>query len=153
MQALELKIPPPVVTFLIAGAMWGVSPADSSPEAFHILRATAAAALALLGGAIALSGMLAFRRARTTFSPHRPERASALVATGIYRHTRNPMYVGLLMCLLAWSIFLFSAAALIGPLIFVYYIGRFQIAPEERMLSTIFGADFAAYCSRVRRWL
>ena len=153
MQALELRVPPPMVTLLIAAAMWGISPSDSPAEGSNVLQAAAAAVIALLGGAIALSGMLAFRRAQTTFSPLRPERTSALVATGIYRFTRNPMYVGLLMVLLAWSVFLLSAWSAIGPLGFVYYIGRFQIAPEERALSATFGPDYAADCVRVRRWI
>jgi protein-S-isoprenylcysteine O-methyltransferase Ste14 len=138
---------------LIAGAMWGISPAGSPSEVFNVLHMAAAAAIALLGGCISFSGILAFRRARTTVSPLQPERTSALVATGIYRFTRNPMYVGLLIILFAWSVFLLSALSVVGPLMFVLYMGRFQIAPEERVLSTLFGPDYADYSARVRRWL
>jgi protein-S-isoprenylcysteine O-methyltransferase Ste14 len=113
----------------------------------------AAAAIALLGGCISFSGILAFRRARTTVSPLQPERTSALVATGIYRFTRHPMYLGLLITLFAWSVFLLSPWSVVGPLMFVIYIDRFQIAPEERVLSAIFGPDYADYSARVRRWL
>jgi len=153
MQALELKVPPPLVTLFIAGAMWGISPAGSPSEAFTVLHIAATAAIALLGGVISFSGMRAFRRARTTVSPLHPQKTSALVASGIYRFTRNPMYVGLLILLLAWSVFLLSPWSVVGPLMFVFYIGRFQIAPEERMLSSLFGADYADYTARVRRWL
>jgi protein-S-isoprenylcysteine O-methyltransferase Ste14 len=71
----------------------------------------------------------------------------------VYRFTRNPMYVGLAMLLFAWAAWLWSAWALPGPPAFVLYISRFQIAPEERMLSRKFGDDFASYCAKVRRWL
>ncbi len=83
----------------------------------------------------------------------KPEAASSLVVTGIYKVTRNPMYVGLSFLLLAWAVFLWSAWALLGPLVFLAYIFRFQIAPEERALATLFGADYSAYKARVRRWL
>jgi protein-S-isoprenylcysteine O-methyltransferase Ste14 len=63
------------------------------------------------------------------------------------------MYVGLLLVLIAWAAYLTSAWALLGPLGFVLYISRFQIAPEERVLSTLFGAEYTAYQSKVRRWL
>lgn len=63
------------------------------------------------------------------------------------------MYLGLLFILIAWAVFLSSAWALIGPLAFVLYMNRFQIAPEERALSAMFGISYSAYKSRVRRWL
>lgn len=153
MQSLELKIPPPVITLTIAVAMWGISLAASPTEAPTLFGKAVAAAIALLGGGVSLSGMLAFRRVGTTYSPHRPERTSSLVATGAYRRTRNPMYVGLLFVLIAWSVYLFSAWSLIGPVFFVLYIGRFHIAPEERVLAAKFGSDYVEYCTQVRRWL
>jgi protein-S-isoprenylcysteine O-methyltransferase Ste14 len=100
-----------------------------------------------------VAGVLAFRRARTTINPTQPQLTSSLVSSGIYTVTRNPMYVGLLLVLVAWAIVLSSAWALLGPVAYFFYIGRFQIAPEERALATLFGAEYAAYTSRVRRWL
>jgi protein-S-isoprenylcysteine O-methyltransferase Ste14 len=73
--------------------------------------------------------------------------------TGIYRFTRNPMYIGLLMTLLGWAAFLASLPALLFVIAFVLYMNRFQIQPEERALSSLFGADYAVYRARVRRWL
>jgi protein-S-isoprenylcysteine O-methyltransferase Ste14 len=63
------------------------------------------------------------------------------------------MYLGLLLVVLGWAAFLCSAVALVGPVIFVAYIGRFQIAPEERVLSAKFGTAYSGYLARVRRWL
>jgi len=107
----------------------------------------------VIGVAFSATGILSFRRVRTTVNPTRPDEASVLVSTGIYRVTRNPMYVGLLLVLVAWAVFLASAWALLGVAGFVLYMNRFQIAPEERALSRLFGSEYASYKARVRRWL
>ena len=153
MQTLELKIPPPAVAALIAGAMWGISLVTPPLDVHGLVRVAAAIAIALAGGGIALSGVVSFRLARTTVNPMKPETTSALVTRGIYRITRNPMYVGVLFVLVAWAVFLSAPWTLAGPLAFVLYMNRFQIAPEERVLSTMFGTDYSTYKSRVRRWL
>ncbi|MEO8739897.1 MAG: isoprenylcysteine carboxylmethyltransferase family protein [Casimicrobiaceae bacterium] len=153
MQALELKIPPPALALLVAVAMWGISSATSRFEISAVLRNTAVIVIAIVAFGFAVSGIFAIRRARTTISPIKPEAASSLVTSGVYRFTRNPMYLGLSIVLLAWAIFLSSAWTLLGPIAFVLYISRFQIAPEERALSKLFGSAFADYQSKVRRWL
>lgn len=153
MQALELKIPPPAVAVLLAGAMWGISLVAPLLEVPAFIRVAAAVTIALAGGGFSLTGVISFRRARTTVNPMKPETASSLVCSGIYKVTRNPMYLGLLLVLVAWAVFLSSAWALLGPLAFVLYINRFQIAPEERVLSAMFGTGYSTYKSRVRRWL
>ena len=153
MQALELKIPPPAVGVLIAGAMWGISLVAPLFELPAFIRIGAAVTIALVGGGFSLAGVVSFRRARTTVNPMKPETTSSLVCSGVYRVTRNPMYVGLLFVLVAWAVFLSSAWALFGPLVFAFYMNRFQITPEERVLSAMFGTEYSAYKSRVRRWL
>jgi protein-S-isoprenylcysteine O-methyltransferase Ste14 len=110
--------------------------------------------LVLVGLSFDLAGLLAFRASRTTVNPMRPERASALVTRGVYRITRNPMYVGMAFLLLAWGVYLAHwPALLLGPAAYVLYLNRFQIAPEERVLLGLFGEEYRAYMSRVRRWL
>ena len=116
-------------------------------------KAAAAIVIALIGAAIDLAGLIAFRRAKTTINPLKPQNSSSLVTGGIYRYTRNPMYLGMLAFLLAWSAYLAQPLALLGPLAFVLYINRFQIIPEERVLAGLFGEEFTAYTNRVRRWL
>ena len=117
------------------------------------IRLVVALAIALVGASIDLFSAISFRRARTTVNPMKPENTSVLVTSGAYRFSRNPMYVGLLFVLVAWAVFLSSAWALVGPPLFVLYINRFQIAPEERVLAATFGAAYLAYKSSVRRWL
>ena len=153
MHALELKIPPPAVAVLIAGAMWGISLVTPAIDLPRPVRLAAAIAIALAGAGIALSGAISFRRAGTTVNPMKPQTASSLVTTGIYRLTRNPMYVGDLFVLVAWAIFLSAPWTLAGPLAFVLYMNRFQIAPEERVLLAKFGANYSTYTAKVRRWL
>ena len=117
------------------------------------LHASLAVALALIGQGISIAGIVAFRRARTTINPLKPAAASALVRSGVFRFTRNPMYLGLLLTLVGWAVWLWNPASLLFLPVFVLYIDRFQIGPEERALTTLFGAEFAAYRTSVRKWL
>jgi protein-S-isoprenylcysteine O-methyltransferase Ste14 len=150
---LELRIPPPIVGLIIAGGMWAVAHIPPILQLPNLLRLLVAVVLAVLGVAVALGGVLSFRRAHTTVNPLKPETSAALVSTGIYSFTRNPMYLGMALALLAWAVYLSSAWSLLGPLLFALYITRFQIVPEERALEGLFGESFAAYRERVRRWL
>ena len=153
MKSLEAKIPPPAVAAAIALAMWGISLLLPRLQISGALRLGATAAIALAGIGFSAAGVLEFRRARTTLNPTKPEEASSLVSSGVFRITRNPMYVGLLCVLVAWAVFLASVWALLGPVVFVLYIGRFQIAPEERVLAKLFGGEYTDYQARVRRRL
>ena len=153
MAALENRIPPPLVALVLAGAMWLlalVTPAIAVPSP---LRWFVAAALLGVGLAFDVLGLVAFRRARTTVNPLRPQRASSLVMEGVYRRTRNPMYVGMVFVLAAFAVLLAAPVALLGPVGFVGYITRLQIKPEEQVLLRLFGDDYRAYCARVPRWL
>jgi protein-S-isoprenylcysteine O-methyltransferase Ste14 len=153
MRTLELKVPPPLVALLTVAAMWGVARFTPAIEAPVRVRAISAIVIALAGVATGASGVAAFRRARTTHNPSKPETTSSLVTSGIYRLTRNPMYFGLALALLGWAVFLSSPGALLGIVGFVLYMNRFQIAPEERILAGKFGTAYSAYQARVRRWL
>jgi protein-S-isoprenylcysteine O-methyltransferase Ste14 len=153
MKALESKVPPPIVAFLAAAMMWGIAKAAPAIEISAGLRFALVAILATIGGIFAFSGFYAFGRAKTTISPINIEEASSLVTTGIYRYTRNPMYLGLLMLLLAFTAYLAVPWALLGPLAFALFITRFQIIPEERVLAAKFGDVYRAYQAQVRRWL
>lgn len=108
-QALELKVPPPVVAALMAGAMWGISLVTPLLQVPAFIRVVAAATIALAGGGFSLAGAISIRRAGTTVNSMKPESTCSLVCSGIYRVTRNPMYVGLLFVLVAWAIFLSTA--------------------------------------------
>jgi protein-S-isoprenylcysteine O-methyltransferase Ste14 len=150
---LEKLMPPPVVMLIVAAVMWVIARYDQRLAVPDVLRYAVAALLFVLALLIALTAIRAFARAETTVNPHRVEKTSALVTGGVFGFTRNPMYVGLTLVLLAWTVFLAAPWTLIGPVAFVFYITRFQIIPEERALAGKFGSDYAAYRARVRRWL
>lgn len=153
MQWLELKIPPLLVWLVLAGAMLGV--AYSAPGLTFTLAGSSAIALALvvLGGAMAIAGVIAFREKRTTVNPLTPSASSFVVSGGVYRVSRNPMYLGFLLALAGWAVYLSNAGAALLLPVFVTYITQYQIKPEERALLEKFGSEFAQYMSRVRRWL
>lgn len=106
-----------------------------------------------VGLAIGLAGVRSFRSAGTTVNPLKPDGSSALVVNGIFRRTRNPMYLGLLLLLLGWGLYLANPFALLLVVAFPPYMNRFQIRPEERALEAAFGQAFTEYRRRVRRWL
>lgn len=148
-----VRIPP-----LLAGAaawllMWLVARALPSLGRLWPWNRPCAIALIAIGAGIAIAGLLAFRRARTTANPMRPDKASALVSSGIYRRTRNPMYVGVAIATLGWAVFLGHAVAPLGIVALVAWLDRCQIPAEERALQALFGAEFERYCNEVRRWL
>lgn len=133
--------------------MWGAVLLDAGVLSSNPLWIALSAAIAVAGLTFVVAGAVAFRRARTTFNPLQPETSSSLVCSGIYSITRNPMYVGFVLVLVAWAVFLSSPFALIGPLAFAVYITWFQIVPEERVLSQKFGADYISYQEKVPRWI
>ncbi|HEX5393767.1 MAG TPA: isoprenylcysteine carboxylmethyltransferase family protein [Rhodocyclaceae bacterium] len=153
MKSLETKIPAPVVAAILGGVMkfYALSAhiqIDASP-----LLETIGVKFAELSALIALSAFVSFWFAKTTINPLDPSQASALVTSGIFRITRNPMYLSLLLLLIAYTIRLGSWVEGIGPILFAAYVTRFQIIPEERILSEKFGSAFLAYMSRTRRWI
>jgi protein-S-isoprenylcysteine O-methyltransferase Ste14 len=151
---LENRIPPPVVLVAVALGMWGgVRAAGASPFAGPAILALAGGVLVLAGLWLVVSGFREFRRAGTTIDPVNIDRAATLVSTGVFAWTRNPMYLGFASVLLGWAALLGSGWALIGPVLFVTFIQRFQIVPEERAMTAMFGAAFDAYRARVRRWI
>lgn len=150
---LDTRIRPPVVMLLVGAMIWGLARLvpqfafDSSPQ-WPLVALFAAAGLVL-----ELLPVLRFSRARTTVNPMRPQTSAHLVVDGLNRYSRNPMYLGQLLLLLAWSVSLGNTIAFLLLPVFPLYITRFQILPEERALAARFGDEYAAYRARVRRWL
>ena len=153
MRILELRLPPAAVLALFVLAVSGLGrwlPSGNLPFAGSGALALAAV---MAGVGLALAGIVAFRRAGTTVDPRAPGRATALVDGGVYRWTRNPMYLGMALALLGVALWWTSlpGIALVGG--FCAYLTRFQIMPEERALHGLLGEPYAVYLRRVRRWL
>ncbi|MCU0761264.1 MAG: isoprenylcysteine carboxylmethyltransferase family protein [Steroidobacteraceae bacterium] len=155
MAGLELKVPPPLVALGCALVMKGIAllvAGDDARGDWPVLRFVAVA-LVLAGLTIDVVGVWSFRRARTTVNPLKPANSSALVTSGIYGLTRNPMYLGMAMLLAGWAAWLGTTWALAGVAAFIAWITRFQIVPEERALARLFGTEYDAYRARVSRWI
>lgn len=150
---LESRIPPVVLLVIAASMMWLAS--RNAPAFDFTLPASVVSSVSvvLMGALTCLAGVGSFRRARTTVDPRTPCSASALVASGIYDYSRNPMYSGFVLILLGWGLLLSNGLAFLLLPAFVLYMNRFQICPEERALLAKFGQDYREYCARVRRWL
>jgi protein-S-isoprenylcysteine O-methyltransferase Ste14 len=152
-SALELRVPPLALVAIFAVVMW--VGARVTPQLHFVIpgRLMIAAALAALGVAVSIAGVVAFRRRGTTVNPFRPDAASAFVRTGVYRYSRNPMYLGVVLVLGGCAVLLSNVVAFACLPVFVAYMIRFQIGPEERSLSAKFGDEFSAYVKSTRRWL
>jgi protein-S-isoprenylcysteine O-methyltransferase Ste14 len=150
---LELKVPPPLVALAFGLLMWFASPLVAPvavPFGYRVAVAVVVASVGVLVGVVAI---IAFLRAKTTLNPAKPGATSALVTGGVFRYSRNPMYLSLLLYLLAWAVYLSNWLAMLFLPVFVIYISRFQIQPEERAMHSLFGPEYTLYEARVRRWL
>lgn len=153
MKTLELKIPPLVLVLIVGGLMGLIASISREFLLPLAIRWWGMLMLVVPGLILILAGAWHFRRRGTTLNPLHPETASALVTSGVYRISRNPMYAGFLLCLCGWACYLANRYAVIGPVIFVLYMNYFQIRPEERALQQLFGPEYDAYRRLVRRWL
>lgn len=153
MQALENKIPPPAVMLIFGVIMWAIAQLSPQYPIAFTLQWSLVVITFLAGLSFGVGGIRSFNKAQTTINPLKPDAASSLVSSGLFNHTRNPMYVALTLALCSWGFFLASAWAFIGVIAFVIYITRFQILPEERAMVKLFGDEFTEYKNRVRRWI
>jgi protein-S-isoprenylcysteine O-methyltransferase Ste14 len=153
MKALEHRIPPPLVVLITGFMMWVVARYTLHWPIPGAIRLAASAIVFISGLAFGGSGFMAFGRAQTTIDPVNLEASSALVTRGIFRVSRNPMYVGFTLLLAAWAIFLAAPWAFCGVIAFVLFTSRFQILPEEQAMKKKFGEPYEDYTRRVRRWI
>ena len=142
-----------MLTGILAILMWLLSRVTWTVPMTESIRLISASIPLAVGAVFTLGGVMAFRVARTTVDPRTPEKASALVTSGVYRYSRNPMYVAFALFLLAWAIYLAAPWSLGGVAGFVLFMDRLQIPAEEQALESLFGDDFRRYRERVRRWL
>ena len=153
MKALELKVPP-VVQFLVFVALtWLLAKYLPALSVDIPARRILAVLFFCLGGVVAVPAVAAFRSSGTTVDPRSPEKATRLVVDGVYRYSRNPMYLGLLFLLIAWALYLSNLLAFVVLPVFVAGMNRLQIRPEEQAMERRFGDEFRAYRESVRRWI
>lgn len=145
LDSLELRIHPPVLWVLCA------LPAFTSglPSGIDPLSIILAGASGLFG----IAALASFALARTTYKPNRPENTRILVTSGVYKLSRNPMYLGLVLLLLGVYLAVKNSWGFLMIPLFVFWLQRFQIQVEERVLKQKFGVQYLDYCAAVRRWL
>ena len=153
MNALALKVPPVAQVIITAAAMYGVS--KMVPALTFSLNGSTALAvgLGMMGMSLGVMGVTQFRKAQTTPNPQALEKVSSLVTSGIYGYSRNPMYVGLVLVLFSWALYLSHFLAFVLLPVFILYMTRLQIQPEEQMMARKFGKTYQAYLNKVRRWI
>jgi len=150
---MKLKIPPAVLVLIVALLMWGIYRLTDTKHLNFEHQETISWVFFSIGTLIGIIAVFSFRKARTSVDPTNPEKASQLVVTGIYKFTRNPMYLGLLFILIGFAIKLGNLYSFIVLPLYVWYITTFQIKVEEEALTEIFKEDFTNYKNAVRRWL
>ena len=150
---MKLRVPP-VVQVLLSGALgWGLAALFPTPQIGGSWRLFVAAFVSGIGAILLTLAVSAFVRAKTTVNPLDPGSAEKLVTFGLFRFSRNPMYLGMLLVLTGWVIWLGAWSAILAPALFIWIMTVLQIKPEERYLQLKFGDQFTLYRTRTRRWI
>ena len=149
---MELRIPPALVFLVFSGLMWVLDTFLAVGDFDFFGRLWLVGILVILAILVAGIALIQFFSSRTSVDPLHPEKSSKLVTSGIYRFSRNPMYLALLMLLLGLGVWLGNAFNTLTAAGFVYYMNTFQIKPEEQHLQKIFGSTYKQYFTQVRRW-
>lgn len=148
---LELKIPPLLLFNIFAAVI--LVPAGY-PIALNTMSFFTGALLLSVAVGIALVATMTFKQAKTTVNPYSFDNVNALVTSGVFGYSRNPMYLAMAIALLGVGLIVGSAVTAVFAVIgFVSYLTKFQILPEERLLANLFGSEYSQYCHQVRRWI
>ncbi len=146
-------IPAPLLVLFCLGGGWVAHhfyPVHLLPD-LGVTAPIVATIVCVAALAIGLSGVRQFHRHDTPTSPFKP--TSTLVTSGVFRHTRNPMYLGLVMLTVGVALAVNSLAFLLAAILLAVLLQLAVITPEERLLSATFGEAFESYRSHTRRWL
>jgi len=148
---LKNKIPPPIVTLVFAALIYFSS--EWSPSIVFLGQNLISLFLMMLGFLVLLIAISAFIKLKTTINPLKPEAATSLITTGIFKLSRNPMYLGMLLLIISLWI---KTGAVLGFILvagFIAYLNYFQIFPEEQAMKRLLSDKYKTYCQQVRRWL
>ena len=150
---LKLKIPPPIYAISIALIMWLLSLYLPVAQLVTSPWNKLGIGLMLVAGFLDFTSLYLFFKKRTTPNPMKPQFTTGLVTNGLYKISRNPMYLGLLIILFGFAIYLGNLTAFLMLPAFYFVITEMQIKPEEQMLEEKFGEEYLDYKRKVRRWL
>ena len=150
---MRLKIPPVLVFGVTALLMWVISNQISMEILEFSVNRWIVYSLGSIGVILGILGVVQFSVSKTTVNSHKPENSSSVVKNGVYKYTRNPMYFGLLIVLIACAMYFGSGYSFLMILIFIWYMNTYQIKPEEEILIQLFGDEYKEYQQKVRRWI
>ncbi|AVF59815.1 methyltransferase family protein [Vibrio diabolicus] len=153
MRKLELKVPPVAVFLLVILLMYGMTVLVPSLNISVPFVEVVVGGLTLLSGYMGIAGVYEFHKVKTTVNPVKPDTASSVVRTGVFSFSRNPMYMALLLLIIAIGLWWQHLSVVLCSVVFVSYMNRFQIKPEERVLERLFGEEYVDYKKHVRRWI
>ena len=148
---MKTKIPPPILAFVMIGLIY-LSSLFIVPTTFYYQSSLSILVL-IMGFACLLPSLKLFAKFKTTITPLKPSNSTALVTEGMYRYSRNPMYLGLLLITIASTIWFGTWLGIIINIVFIFLINFLQIIPEEEALLEIFGEEYEEYKKNVRRWI
>ncbi|WP_421805553.1 methyltransferase family protein [Flagellimonas sp.] len=149
---MQLKVPPALVMLIFGGLMYVLDRFLPVGEFDFFGRRLLMLFLFGLGLVVILISVIQFFINKTTTDPLHLDKSRKLVTNGIYNFTRNPMYLGMLLFLLAFGLKLGNAFNTLVAAGFVSYLNHFQIKPEEEALKKQFGQEYTIYCKLTRRW-
>lgn len=150
---LANRIPPPILAVVVGLLMAWLAQYGNTLAIGPAIKYTLVGCFILVGLALEATGLWIFFRGKTTINPLTPEASQTLMCSGVYRLTRNPMYLGLTCQLFAWACYLAVPSTLFGVGFYIALITWLQILPEEQALGRLFGQRYLSYCAQVRRWI
>ena len=145
---LDTKIPPPIVTLIILTFIYLFEAKE-----FELNTEPISIIMLFIGLIFIFSAIIQFIRIKTTVNPTKPHKTTSLVITGIFKISRNPMYLGMLLIIISYAFYESSIISLILIPFFIFFINKFQIEPEEFEMRRKFGKEYEDYCRKVDRWI
>ena len=146
-----IKIPPPILVLILITSNYF---SQNRLEIIYLPYKNSTSFLILLvGSLILINTVFKFIKSKTTVNPVKFKKVNKLVTSGIYKYSRNPMYLGMILIIISTSIFYLNYFSVVTPFIFYFWINRFQIKREEIFLKEKFGEEYLSYMSKTRRWI
>ena len=146
-----IKIPPPILVLILTSLVYFSS---TKLESIYLpYRQTVSVLILIIGIVVIISPVFDFIKSKTTVNPIKFQNVNRLVTTGIYRYSRNPMYLGMILIIISTTVYYLNLLSVFSPLIFYIWINKFQISREEIFLEGKFGNEYLKYKSKTRRWI
>ena len=146
-----IKIPPPILVLILTSLVYFSS---TKLESIYLpYRQSVSVLILIIGLVVIISPVFDFIKSKTTVNPVKFQNVNRLVTTGIYKYSRNPMYLGMILIIISTTVYYLNFLSVFSPLIFYIWINKFQISREEIFLEGKFGNEYLKYKSKTRRWI